>query len=854
MTLAAGVGVMRIEQALYGEERGGHSLLASSGDDEVSAGIVQRLDLPDTAPPGVEWSPFLRGFPYERRYVFSRTFRDTSASRSGMVFSHALLARLDEIVVTLDLRPLLKLLASSDRDRPDVRTVDLVRTETPLPHSNELIDVAEALGMNGRLPVVRLGHIGFDDLIVALWARLLPEIRRGFAFRLSFDPRDLRETPVPALVCTPNAMVARWNDYPIVRAAASREPVSLAAAILSGHKKAAPLLEFMQEIGSKPTAFRDLRLAEQAYLLSIGKPTVERRVGAVRLIENLSPDPDTGKDGKNVLVRQLCELVAAARAAEILLLRNLQLSGFSLRSRVWKAVKTWVAKNSYPQDQDAQILDALEDATSSAAAIQEWRTAVLDGFKWAAGSHNSFFFAAFWRWFQIRPEIVANLFHYVPGEVEIEKRLVAASPSNLDKTAAIALVTPARSRGWFRLHGALLSASCAPLDAARQQVEVDTDPSFLVGLRLALRNASPAKVVECGLKIDDSRMPRLAGEVVAKNPRLLVGVDMSSMKAQAIWREALNINSNSWQGPADPMAAFHSILDRLLNDGETDPSLITLLSDKPIADLLTYPRRLEVWTHIRGVAFINLVAATAHGWLREAVTTRVPFVPEDVLQSGILENDELDRALDALIPDCISTIIGIVSALDGYDEQRFRRLISNMILRNKSLTVSDAEEIGRLILERQWRYAAADTVERYKSGRWDVGPILQTCDKLLGFWKRWNLGLTPVSDTEKWQALESLAAQLYPSGPDNQGLWERAGGDDADLPSQGDGRTRWRWTMRGIRHGKKSNLSSLLDEMIEDFPNNKRLLRLARDAVFRRDTKNARKLVERFGIRRKEHE
>ena len=104
---------MQIEQALYGECRGGHSLLASSGDGAVSTGIVQRLDLPDTAPPGVEWSPFLRGFPYEDQYVLSRTFHDTGASRGGMVFSHALLAPLDEIGETPDLGPLLKLLATS---------------------------------------------------------------------------------------------------------------------------------------------------------------------------------------------------------------------------------------------------------------------------------------------------------------------------------------------------------------------------------------------------------------------------------------------------------------------------------------------------------------------------------------------------------------------------------------------------------------------------------------------------------------------------------------------------------------------------------------------------------------------
>ena len=197
MLAALSVRAMQIEQAMYGEYRGGHSLLASSKDDAVSAGIVQRLDLPDTAPPGVEWSPFLRGFPYRDRYVISRTFRDTGASRGGMVFSHALFARLNEIVETPDLRPLLNLFATSDRQRPDVATVELTCTETQLPHANELVGAAEALGMNGRLPVVRLGHIGFDDLVVALWARLLPEIRRGFAFRLSFDPRDLVETPGP---------------------------------------------------------------------------------------------------------------------------------------------------------------------------------------------------------------------------------------------------------------------------------------------------------------------------------------------------------------------------------------------------------------------------------------------------------------------------------------------------------------------------------------------------------------------------------------------------------------------------------------------------------------------------------
>ena len=213
---------MQIEQALYGEYRGGHSLLVSSGDDEVSDGIVQRLDLPDTAPPGVEWSPFLRGFPYRDRYVLARTFHDTGASRSGMVFSHALIAPLDEIGEAPDLGPLLKLLATSDRQRPDATMVQLVRTEARCPHAADLIDTANALGTKGKLPVVRLGHVGFDDLVVALWAHLLPEMRRGFAFRLSFEStRPRRYTGADAGICAPSdgGTLVRLPGHPFGRIA-----------------------------------------------------------------------------------------------------------------------------------------------------------------------------------------------------------------------------------------------------------------------------------------------------------------------------------------------------------------------------------------------------------------------------------------------------------------------------------------------------------------------------------------------------------------------------------------------------------------------------------------------------------
>ena len=823
---------MQIEQALYGECRGGHSLLVSSGDDSVSTGIVQRLDLPDTAPPGVEWSPFLRGFPYEDRYVLSRTFHDTGASRGGMVFSHALLVPLDEIGETADLGPLVKLLATSDRKRPDATTVQLVRTEPRVPQATDLVETAEALGAKGKLPVVRLDHVGYDDLVVALWAHLLPEIRRGFAFRLSFDPRDLVETPRPALVCTPRGMAARWSEYPVIRSAARREPGSLAGAILSGHGKAAPLIEFMQEMGVRTATFLDLRLVEQAYCFDTGEPTLERRVGVMRLIEKLSPNSDAGEGGKDLLVRRLRDVLSAARAEEILRLRNLQLSAFPSPMRVWKALEKWVAENSYAQDQDVEMLSVFEDATTSDAAVQEWRTAVLDGLAVATGSPRSFFPRAFWRWLEIRPEIVAAVFRHVPVESGVEKRLASATPCNLNVAAAETLEALALSRGWLRLHGAVLSASCSTLDAARRQVAVDTDPSFVEGLQSALRRAKPVELVECALEIEDARMPQLAGEAAAKDPRLLGEVDLTAIKAQAIWRDALTVDPESWRGPVDPAVAFRSILDRLLDGGETDLSLIERLSDTPVADLGTYPRRPEIWSRIGDVARHNLLATTAKGWLRRVASVGVPFVPEYDLQTAILDDDELEQTLDALIPNRVGTAVRIVTALGQYDQQQFLRLLRKSTLRTTSLAIPDAEGIGRLVLERRWEDVAVELVGQYRAGRRDLNPALRACYDMLDWWERFFLGLVSVSEREKWEVFQELAVELYPGGPDEDGLWERAGGDDADLSTRGDGRTRWRKAVRNVRNGKGPTPSALLAAMMKDFPNNERIPHLAGDRVF----------------------
>ena len=825
---------MRIEQALYGESRGGHSLLEASGDNEVSSEVAQRLDLPDTTPQGVEWSPFLRGFPYRDRYLLSRTFLDTRAPRGGMVFSHALIVPLDEIARISDLRPFLEMLTANERIRPTVQTIYFTIVEGQLSESYDLLDAAEAFVSTKKLPIVRAGHVGFDDLAVALWARLLPRMRRNFAFRLSFGPDDLVEDLTPALVCTPHATVGRWAGYRMIRSGVVQKPTSLASAVLSSRRNTDSLLKFMHEIGAEPETFIDLRLLDQAYQFSMEQQTLESCIGAVRLIGKLSPDSKVGRERKDIFIRQLMKVVIEANAEEILLMRNLQLSAFPSPDRVWQALQTWATKNVYSHDQDRHMLLMLKDATSD-GAVAGWRVAFLNGLAEAARERKPDLADAFWRWVQICPDVVDFAFHEVMAEADVERCVAEAAPRSISEAIAETLLVLVRSRGWLRIHGVVLSSKCSPLDSVRQQVVIDTDLSFVEGVRFSLRNAKQKEILKCALKIGEPRTISLAGEAVAKHPNLLASVDFSGLNAQAIWQKALTIDPDSWQGLVNPKAAICVVLDSLLGGGKVNSSLVEQLSLTPIADLGSYPHRAEVWRHIDSFARSNFLAATAKGWLEHAADGHVPFKPEPELQSAILVADALEPTLNGLCPGNFGTAVRIISALDRYDENRFMHLIHDVIVDPFSLSVSDAERIGHLILNRRGKETAENVVKKYRSGRRDLKPTLRACYGMLSFWTQLSLGLTPLSENEKWDAFEDLATDLYPSGPNEKGVWERAGGNDSDLLLHENGRTQWRKVLRDIRRGAGVHPINILNSMKEDFPNNERILDLSADPIFKED-------------------
>lgn len=83
-------------------------------------------------------------------------------------------------------------------------------------------------------------------------------------------------------------------------------------------------------------------------------------------------------------------------------------------------------------------------------------------------------------------------------------------------------------------------------------------------------------------------------------------------------------------------------------------------------------------------------------------------------------------------------------------------------------------------------------------------------------------------ETDPWRVLSDLASKLYPEGPRDRNVWERAGGDLAAIPLGSTGKSEWFVAVREIQRGGggKVNAHSLLAEIQRDYPNNQAVSRL----------------------------
>lgn len=822
---------MRVEQAIYGEVSGrGHGLRTSSTNAPIAAAIASKLDLPDAVPLGIQaWSPFVRGFPIDDHYVLARTFLDSSASRGGMVLTHALIVSLDAMCEVGSLATLFGRLATSVTDCPDlVTTLELDTAGGSYAPAADLIGTANALTAQGLAPVVRLGVERFEHLVDSLWKNLWPALRRTFAFRLSFDPKDVVEQPTPTLVCTPEQLQARWTKHRIVKPD-DQTPTSESAGILCGQRDVQSILALAKDLGLEVHTLRELSKLERLHSLLSGDESFDDLLAAIRLADGLSNQPTLGASIKDKLIGRFTAMIPGAGCKQLLLMKNLALSGFANTQSLWSAVEFLVSNLVFAPADDSDLMEIVAASVDEKLALPPWRAAVTVGLSTAARRDSPAISQAIWRWAERNHAAFAAAVGILPADAAVEQRLAVEVPRKLNVTASATLLSPLLKKRWLTAYGAALAATQSPLDATGQQLKVDRAPDHSAGLRSALRYASPPQTLECALVHKDSRLVELCAEQAAVHPQILSNIRCDDITEQQVWCAAIGKDSSLWNAPCNAISVRDTVLTLLSEGWPIDIGLLEALAQTPLADLSATPKRARLWPLLPASQCDRYLQATATGWLEVAAKGAVVTFPEAPLERAIMASSSLRSVLEKSSVT-VNARLAIVSTLPSFPEEVFITWLNSLLRGGRILSHADSEQLGTLVASRHWEDVAKYLSDQLADHRPDLMPGLRLCAHLLSFYTRWKLGISKPSATEKWKAFEEEACELYPSGPDSDELWSRAGGKNSDLPGRSqNGATRWHTVLSSIRYGSHPTTRELLAVMCQDFPLNEKLRLYAND-------------------------
>lgn len=823
---------IEVQQAIYGEKDKAHQLLSHSGpSDPVYEEIIRFTDFPMLYPQGINWEPYYTGLAYKDLYLICKTFPDTSASRAGMVLTHALLVRLDRIAVCNNIGHLFELLQETPQrqDRLDPIGIILDETQTVASHGESFILVARELlkSTPESLPVLWFGQEGFADLITVLWTNFSSPLRMTFSFGMSFIPDDLRERAL-TIASTAKSKENSWSSKPIVRAS-FKEVATPAEAYLLSLPGKEEFSSFLKTLNIEIDSIRKLSLVESCYEnfkdieCKNEALSFDQVLSVVRLLEVLCPSGLQAVDIKLRTSASFVGLIAEASKDHIKKLRNLSLLGFEnhldeIRSALTRRLEVLV---------EHQPLEWFEDVVGDSMAHPEGL--LFDSIKEVIGENRNSLAVApiIWKLWERHSQKITELGPLVPKDKYQEASLIETCPKQIERSLADALTNWCLARKWYGLHFVILCGYLPIADAIRTQstrIKNKFQPAWLGHLE----KRRPKKAIMKAIL--DTELPELlpaAIDFVKSNSDVLGDINIETPFGQSILKAYLDQAFKD----AEPnvQKTIFKLLTLVVDEKIVDQSLLLNIADGPYGDLSLFGQRREIWERLSGAAIDKFLQATAIGWLsRFQGQPREHYEVEYPLRTAIMSHWDFSSVVSE--SNAASVLVYFYGHFAEATEGRFELDLMELQQDRHKIGLVDAVAIGELIALRGWSRSAnrlAGDVLTYN--RRDLIPAVKKCSSLLGWYNRglgWltgQLDTVNVTEDEWWCELEKLFADLYPMGPQDSEIWSRAKGKKAVLDYNGNGLQRWHSALKDLRNGgggRKITVAGLMTEAREDFPGN----------------------------------
>lgn len=824
---------MIIHQAIYGEVQGktsGHDLLAASSDkNELFRRVSGFTDLADRPEGGVLSDMVIRGFFAEDHFLLIKTFPDKSPGlRSGRVFSHAL------FISEADLHRIHNLSNLFQYFLPDIqKEAKMYSLEYPS-HQTVAItgpaDGREAAATNAlveKQPFVWLGDEGYWEWLGRIWPKIPAKEKRTVKIGAAFGPSYVKKENL-SLLYIPEDTKTLWvrHSFRVVGNNESQIMESATANWLAGNaKKAASLEVLLDDFDPTIDSIETLKQFEdygKAYNQLNNVSELNHLLVLANFVSKISPSEKVGIKGKNRLMNAILQAIPNAPINMFIALMYQTWKGFpnaaiSLSDSLADWLSQHLLKGKQSKECGAVLAKAVEAETKN-----WWGSMVLSYVNSQLKKSQVGYATVLWQWMEKEPILITEHNSWLPDDIENE--LIQKIPQ-LKTSAFEAVLQMAKQKNWLVLHAKMASQLFSAEKAIEAQLRIDTEQEHDIALIVLSESINGNDFVSAAAKHTDARLHRIAGKLILENSKLLKSIDVTKEGWQKCWKAAIEQGGEVWSGISNPQHTLFEILDHLLAGNSFSETLLNAISTGKYGSLKDYPQRASIWQVLPEGARSGFVKATLVELIVESANRKFNYKD---LESELKKEVQSEKVQTHIFN---SKAIPLTKKLQLFDVlPNLREYYAQQLTHENHFSPTEAEELGRLVSKSRWGMIAEELYDnRYH--RKDLLPALMQCSHLLRFLQRLALSasglkLDAISKEEWWNEFLETAFKLFPSGPEQNGLWSSAGGDLSQLYTTGTGREKWCLAVQILRNNGKPTLKDLLDRMRDTYSENEMLKKL----------------------------